>query len=89
MVYLVVFFINKYSLAERNYPIYTKKLLAIIRAIAECHAELEATEHPVQVITNYHNYKYYTTSQNLSRRQAQWAEFLSQFNFLLNYVPSH
>ena len=41
--------------AECNYEIYDKKLLAIINAFELWKLELEKTEEPVQVVTDYKN----------------------------------
>ena len=40
---------------------------------------------PVQVLTDHRNLEYFMTTKTLTRRQARWAEFLSQFNFKIQY----
>ena len=39
------------------------------------------------VFTDHKNLEYYNTTQLLNRRQARWAEILSQFNFKNVYSP--
>ncbi len=48
---------------------------------------MKGASHPVDIITNYKNLKYFTNSQKLSCRQAQWALFLIRFNYTLTYKP--
>ena len=71
--------------AECNYDIYDKELLAIIHAFEEWRPELKGAAEQVQVITDHKNLKYFMTTKQLSCRQAHWSEFLSQFNFVIQY----
>lgn len=73
--------------AERNYEIHDKELLAIIRALKEYRQYLEGQNHVVDIFTDHKNLEYFMGSQDLSRRQARWALFLSRFNFRLHHRP--
>lgn len=77
------------SPAECNYEIYDKELLAIVRAFEEWHPECAGTpvEQPIKVITDHRNLEHFMTTKQLNRRQARWAEFLSEFNFKITYRP--
>ena len=79
----VAFLSKKMSPQERNYEIYDKELLAIVRAFEEWHPELAGTpvEEPIRILTDHKNLEYFMTSKQLNRRQARWAEFLAEFNF--------
>lgn len=85
----VAFLSKKMSPQECNYEIYDKELLAIIRAFEEWHPELAGTpvEDPIRILTDHKNLEYFMTSKQLNRRQARWAEFLSEFNFKISYRP--
>ena len=58
-------------LAECNYEIYNKKLLAIIKAFEEWRPELEDSKFPIQVITDHKNLEYFMSFKLLNRRQAR------------------
>jgi len=83
----VAYFSKKHSVTECNYEIYDKELLAIIRCFEEWRPELEGTELPIKVLTDHRNLEYFTTTKLLNRRQARWSEFLSRFNFKIQYRP--
>lgn len=85
----VAFMSKKMSPAECNYEIYDKELLAIIRAFEEWRPECAGTpvEDPVKILTDHRNLEHFMTSKQLNRRQARWAEFLSEFNFHITYRP--
>ena len=67
--------------AKCNYHIYDKELLAIIRCFEHWRPELEATELPIQVFTNYQALKTFMKNKELTRRQARYLDILSEFNF--------
>ena len=83
----VAYFSKKHNPAECNYEIYDKELMAIVRAFEEWRPELEGSAFPVEVISDHKNLEYFTSSKELSRRQARWSEFLSRFDYKITYRP--
>lgn len=80
---------KKMSPAECNYEIYDKELLAIVPAFDEWRPECAGTPvgDPVKILTDHKNLEHFMTTKQLNRRQARWAEFLSEFNFRITYRP--
>ncbi|QRV85329.1 Retrotransposable element Tf2 protein [Ceratobasidium sp. AG-Ba] len=83
----VVFLSKAMTPAERNYDIYHKELLAIVKALEEWRHLLEGTALPVQIITDHKNLEPFKATKDLRGRLARWAGFLSEFNFQLKYRP--
>ena len=81
----VAFFSKKHSPAEINYEIYDRGLMAIVRAFEEWRSELEGAAFPIHVISDHKKLEYFMTTQQLSRRQARWSEYLSRFDFKIVY----
>jgi transposase InsO family protein len=79
----VEFFSRKLLDAERNYSIYDKELLAIIEALKEWRHFLIGAENPVEIFCDHNNLKYFNSTRLLKPRHCRWAEFLSQFNFVI------
>jgi transposase InsO family protein len=73
--------------AERNYEIYDKEMLAIIRSLEDWRHYLEGLPQPFTIVTDHRNLEYWRTAQNLSRRQARWSLYLSRFDFRLVHKP--
>ena len=40
---------------------------------------------PVKVLTDHKGLKYFMSTKKLTPRQARWAEFLSEYNFVISY----
>ena len=83
----VVYFSKKMTPAECNYMIYNKKLFAIVKSFETWRLELASVNEPVKVLTDHRNLEHFITTKQLNRRQARWAEFLSEFNFKITYRP--
>src|SRR5690606_1432118 len=73
--------------AERNYEIYDREMLAIIEALKDWRHFLEGLPEPFEIVTDHSNLEYWRTAQDLSRRQARWALYLSRFRFSLTHRP--
>ena len=73
--------------AERNYEIYDKELLGIIRALEEYRHYLEGHPIPVEIWSDHLNLTYFRKAQKLTRRQARWSLFMTRFNFILHHRP--
>ena len=75
------------SAPELNYNTHDKELLAIHEAFRSwCHY-LEGFAIPVDVVTDHKNLEYFATTKLLTRWQACWSEFLSQFNLVIHFHP--
>jgi len=71
---------------ERNYKIHDKEMLVVI-----CHLEvwrhfLEGARNKFKVWIDYKNLEYFMSNQKLNRQQAQWALYLSRFDFVLKHI---
>lgn len=71
--------------AELNYPVHEKELLAIIRALAKWRTDLLG--HSFEVWTDHRTLEHFQSQRDLSRRQARWMEFLSQYDVTIHYLP--
>jgi transposase InsO family protein len=73
--------------AERNYEIHDKELLAIVHALQVFRHYLEGREDLLEILSDHGNLVYFMTKHLLTRRQARWALFLSQFHFTIVHQP--
>jgi len=83
----VAFYSRTLTAPELNYDTHDKELLAIFEAFRNWRHYLEGSASPIDVVTDHKNLEYFSTSKVLSRRQARWSEFLSQFNLVIHFCP--
>jgi hypothetical protein len=81
----IAFYSRKLTAPEVNYEIHDKELLSIIVCFYQWRSFLLSTSEPIQVFTDHRNLLYYTSSKRLNRRQARWATYLADFNYIINY----
>ncbi|KAJ9394194.1 hypothetical protein DTO282F9_8888 [Paecilomyces variotii] len=83
----VAFHSAKFTDAESRWPTHEQELFAIVDAFKVWRHFLIGTAEPVEVITDHDNLKHFLTMRILSRKQARWAEYLSQFHFCIKHRP--
>jgi len=83
----VAFISKALNETERNYKIHDKEMLGVIRCLEAWRYFLEGAKMKFEIWTDHKNLEYFMSSQNLNRRQAQWALYLSRFDFVLKHIP--
>ena len=83
----VAFISKALNETERNYEIYNKEILGVIRCLETWRHFLEGAKMKFKIWTDHKNLEYFISSQNLNRKQAQWALYLSRFDFVLKHIP--
>lgn len=86
-IHSIAFYSRTLHVAELNYDIHNKELLAIFDSFKVWRHYLEGSSTPIQVITDHKNLEYFTTTKVLTRRQVWWSEYLSSFNLVICYHP--
>ena len=86
-IHPIAFYSRTLHSAELNYDTHDKELLAIFEAFKQWRHYLEGSAAPVDVVTDHKNLEYFATTKLLTRRQARWSEFLSQFNLVIRFRP--
>jgi len=75
------------KLAECNYDVHDKELLAIVQALKEWRRYLKGSGQHFRVLTDHQNLIRFTTTKELTGRQIRWSEVLSGFDFKIEYRP--
>ena len=73
----VAFLSKSLNEIKRNYEIYDKEMLAIIRGLEAWRYLLEGTQFKFKIWMDHKNLEYFMKMQKLNRRQARWALYLS------------
>ena len=86
-IHPIAFHSRTFTAPELNYDTHDKELLAIFDAFRVWRHYLEGAPIPIEVITDHKNLTYFSTTKILTRRQARWSEYLSQFNLTIRFRP--
>ena len=83
----VEFFSATFTPTERNYDVYERELLAIMKALAHWRPYLGWTKEPFLIQTDHANLQYWKSPRNLNRCTAQWHANLQDYDFVLQHIP--
>jgi len=83
----VAFISKSLNATERNYEIYDKEMLAVIRCLEVWRHYLEGAKLKFKIWTDHKNLQYFMASQKLNQKQARWVLYLLQFSFTLKHIP--
>ena len=71
---------------ERNYEIYNKELLAIVKALTKWRQYLLDALETFKIWTDHENLKYFWEPHKLNRRQARWYLKLQDYGSILRHI---
>jgi hypothetical protein len=72
---------------ERNYEIYNRELLSIIRALQEWRHYIQGSPFKTKVLSDHKNLTYFRNPQKPNRRQARASLELSEYDLKLKHIP--
>ena len=75
-VYLVIFHSYTFTVVELNYNTHDKELLAIFEAFKIWWYYLKSLVYPINIVTDYKNLEYFSTTTVLTWRQGWWSKYL-------------
>ncbi|MBW0482150.1 hypothetical protein O181_021865 [Austropuccinia psidii MF-1] len=73
--------------AELSYEIHDKEIFGTLWALKSWRAFLLSLSYPFAVLKDHPSLQYFISSKDITRRQAHWAKFLSEFHFTITYHP--
>src|SRR5487761_1072742 len=83
----IAYYSATFTSTERNYDIYERELLAIIKAITHWRPYLIWTQEPFTIVTDHANLLYWKSPRKLNRRTARWHAELQDYHFILQHTP--
>ena len=83
----IAYYSTTFSPAERNYDIYKRELLAIMKALGHWRPYLGWTKTPFTILMDHANLQYWKSPQNLTRRTARWHADPQEYDYILKHIP--
>jgi len=84
--HLVAYYSTTLSETERNYDIYDKELLAVVKSLRHWRTYLAGAPHQIVIHTDHSNLLYWKEPRKISRRIAREFQELQEYNFVLKHV---
>ena len=83
----VAYYSESFSAPERNYDIYDRELLAIVKALRQWRTYLLGSPHQITIHMDHSNLQYWKEPQKINRRVAREFQELSEYDFTLRHIP--
>src|SRR6266702_976256 len=83
----VAYYSESFSAPERNYDIYDRELLAIVKALRQLRTYLLGSPHQITIYTDHSNLQYWKEPQKINQRVAREFQELSEYDFILKHIP--
>src|SRR5258708_20051838 len=81
----VAYYSATFTPTERNYDIYKRELLAVMKALAHWRHYLGWTKYPFTILTDHANLQYWKPPRNLTSQTAPCHPDLPQYNYKIPY----
>ncbi len=83
----VAYYSESFSTPERNYDVYDRELLAIVKALRQWRTYLLGSPHQITIYTDHSNLQYWKEPRKINRRVAREFQELSEYDFTLRHIP--
>ena len=83
----IAYYSATFTQTERNYDIYERELLAVMKALAHWRQYLGWTKEPFVIMTDHANLQYWKSPKNLNRRTARWQADLQEYDYEIRHIP--
>jgi len=83
----IAYYSSTFSPTERNYDIYERELLAVLKALIHWRAHLGWTKYPIQLLTDHANLTYWKQPHKVNRRVARWYGELQDYWLEIHHIP--
>ena len=85
----IAFYSAMFTPTERNYNIYNRELLAMMKALYHWQPYLAWTKEPLTILTDHANLMYWKAPRKLDRRHARWHADLEEYDFEMVHIPEN
>ena len=83
----VTYYSATFTPTERNYNIYERELLAMMKSLTHWQHYLDWMKFLFIILTDHANLQYWKAPKNLNRRTARWHADLQEYDFTIHHIP--
>ena len=87
MLCLITYYSNTFTSTERNYDIYEREFLGVLKALKHFRPHVTATEIPVTILTDHTNLTHWKATRKVNRQVARWFAEIQDYNLIIKHIP--
>src|SRR6266571_3478091 len=85
--HLVAYYSKSFSATERNYDIYDRELLTVVKSLRQWRTYLVGSPHRITIYMDHSNLQYWKEPRKINRRVAREFQELSEYEFTPKHIP--
>ena len=83
----VAYYSSTFTPTERNYDIYEREFLGVLKALKCFRPHVTATEIPVTILTDHANLTHWKATRKVNKQVARWFAEIQDYNLIIKHVP--
>ena len=83
----VAYYSSTFTQTERNYNIYKREFLGVMKALKHFRPHIAAMEVPVTILTDHANLTHWKVTRKVNRQVARWFAEIQDYNLVIKHVP--
>ena len=83
----IAYYSATFTQTKRNYDIYERELLVVMKALAHWRQYLGWTKEPFVIMTDHANLQYWKSQKNLNKKTACWQADLQEYDYEIWHIP--
>ena len=83
----VAYYSSMFTPTERNYDIYEREFLGVLKALKCFRPHVAAMEIPVTILTDHANLTHWKATRKVNRWVARWFAKIQDYNLIIKHVP--
>ena len=83
----VTYYSSTFTPTERNYDIYKREFLGVLKALKCFRAHVAAMEIPVTILTDHTNLTHWKATRKINRQVARYFIEIQDYNLVIKHVP--
>ena len=87
MLCLVAYYSSMFTPTERNYNIYEREFLGVLKALKHFRPHVTAMEIPVTILTDHTNLTHWKATRKVNRWVTRWFTEIQDYNLVIKHVP--
>ncbi|SRR6266702_2762009 len=86
-IHPVAYYSKSFSATERNYDVYDRELLTVVKSLRQWRTYLVGSPHRITIYMDHSNLQYWKEPRKINRRVAREFQELSEYDFVLKHIP--
>ena len=87
MLCLITYYSSTFTSTERNYNIYKREFLGVLKALKHFRPHVTATEIPITILRDHANLTHWKATRKVNWQVARWFAELQDYNLIIKHMP--